>query len=219
MMPTTYTGAYESTSTVLTNPTIYTSLSEQERTHIRQHSPPDHKVYARFGLSLSEGIGLNAVPSRYKTFTSRMAYVHLIHLAIVGSPLRALSGIDIAASIAARFSNLASADGNPLNKVTVCIYRPIDLYCTVANMLQKTIERMLKRDGIFGQLPCANTVPPLQRIWFNSLSRWSDRMVLFGPLKDQRRYHLLVEHGRLPELNEKRKARQALKRADVCCRY
>ena len=214
-MPTTYTGAYESTSTVLTNPTIYTSLSEQERTHIRQHSPPDHKVYARFGLSLSEGIGLNAVPSRYKTFTSRMAYVHLIHLVIVGSPLRALSGIDIVASIAARFPNLACIDGTPLNSMTVCTRFLSNHFLMIADRHQKTVERMLKRDAVFGQLPCARTVPPLQRIWFNSLLRWSDQVVLFGPLKHLRRYQRLVEQGRLPEINEKRKHRKAVNQAKV----
>ena len=106
---------------IATDPTVYTSLSRHERERIRQLSPPDEDVYTRFGLSMDEGIGLNAVPSRYQLFSAKMAYVHTMHLAIVGSPLRALSGTDIVATIVARFPNLAHPDGSPLAKVTVRI--------------------------------------------------------------------------------------------------
>ncbi|KAI0735621.1 hypothetical protein C8Q76DRAFT_690222 [Earliella scabrosa] len=103
---------------------IYTAIPTHEiPAYVINNSPPDADVYAITGLTTEHGIGLYAIPPYITDFTRNMSFAMMIHLAIVGSPLRALSGYHIIAAIEARFRKIYCRPSKHWQKYMIRIKR------------------------------------------------------------------------------------------------
>ncbi|KAI0739046.1 hypothetical protein C8Q80DRAFT_1203578 [Daedaleopsis nitida] len=113
---------------------------------IRHRSPTDEEVYRCAGVTMEAGYGLRALPLTSKGYPPRFCASLFCQLAIVASPRRCLTPMEI------------------IDAIEECF--PPELVDRRDPIWRSRIMNALSRHAWFGALPCPSDVPDEDKAWF-----------------------------------------------------